>query len=173
MGVEEVAAAVESGNADLGFAVKSSDCNSPWLSYEPCYELDILLITPRDHPLARRRRVRPRSLCSSARERPFFVPRLDSDQAAGGLGVFKTQTRRVEAHSVETIRCCVAMGFGIGLIGVSPSHRPNPDFHERSMSHVLGRLTMCSIRKKGALASVAVREFVKIVKTMMNPPVNK
>ena len=40
------------------------------------------------------------------------------------------------------------------------------------MSHELGRLTIYLIRKKGALTSVAVREFVKIVKAMMKPPAN-
>src|SRR5262245_41858395 len=61
--VEQVPAAVESGQADLGLTTEQgTDRRSPWLLFEPAYELDLYLVTPKDHPLARRRRVRPRDL---------------------------------------------------------------------------------------------------------------
>ena len=42
----EVGAAMEAGEADLGFAARSIDHGSSWLSYESCYELDVTLVTP-------------------------------------------------------------------------------------------------------------------------------
>jgi DNA-binding transcriptional LysR family regulator len=170
---EEVTAVVESGDADLGFAVQATDPGNPWVSFEPCYELDVLLITPPDHPLARRRQVRGRDLCAYplVNSRTSFAD-PEVVRALEDLGAFETQPRRVEAHSVATIRHYVALGFGVGLIGVSPAHRPDPAFHERSLGRELGRITICAVRKRGALPSVAVREFVGILKAMLNPPSN-
>ena len=48
--------------ADLGLAAIAADPDHTWLLYEPCYELEIILVTPRDHPLARKRRVRVNDL---------------------------------------------------------------------------------------------------------------
>jgi LysR family cys regulon transcriptional activator len=167
----DVADAIEEGEADLGFAVHPIDPERTRLSFEPCYPLEIILITPPDHPLATRRRVRARDLCSyplvNARS-SFADPVVTGVLEA--LGAFNTQPRRVEAHSVETIRRYVTMGFGIGLIGVSRSHRPDPAFHERPMGHELGRLTVSAIRRRGSLPSGAAGEFVEIVKAVMNPP---
>src|SRR5947209_1448390 len=60
---EEIVPQVESGQADLGFTVDHGpSLDSPWLCFEACYNLDIVLITPKDHPLARRRQVQPRDL---------------------------------------------------------------------------------------------------------------
>src|SRR5690606_8361252 len=56
--VENVADAVKSGKAHLGLTLAAMvDVESPWIEVEPGYELDLLLVTPQNHPLARRRRV--------------------------------------------------------------------------------------------------------------------
>ncbi|HYT94010.1 MAG TPA: LysR family transcriptional regulator, partial [Gemmataceae bacterium] len=61
--IEQVPAAVESGEADLGLTTEqATDRRNPWLLYEPAYELDVFLVAPKEHPLARRRQVRPRDL---------------------------------------------------------------------------------------------------------------
>ena len=54
----------------------------------------------------------------------FADPLVESKLTA--LGLFKTGPRKVEASSVATIRHYVAMGFGIGLIAVSPAP-PRPE----------------------------------------------
>src|SRR5205823_1534371 len=65
---EQVHAAVEAGTADLGVILnRGANLETPWavsqwLEFEPLYELDIILITPSDHPLARRRHVQPKDL---------------------------------------------------------------------------------------------------------------
>ena len=46
--VEDLVASMQ---ADLGLSAVAKDVNNHWLFYEPCYELDIILITPPDHPL--------------------------------------------------------------------------------------------------------------------------
>ena len=50
-----VAAAVEQGDADVGISTEQEAGEpSPWLRFEPAYELDLILIMPKKHPLARR-----------------------------------------------------------------------------------------------------------------------
>jgi molybdate transport repressor ModE-like protein len=61
MRIEQITAAVESGEADLGLTVeRGADPPRPRLVFEPVYELEQFLVTPKDHPLARRRRVTPK-----------------------------------------------------------------------------------------------------------------
>src|SRR5262245_47738334 len=91
---DEIASAVESRQADLGLSTEKPA--TPWLECEPVYELDPLLVTPKDHPLARRRVVRPAdlrgySLLNSQQggfADPSIPARLDK------LGVFAKQPQR-------------------------------------------------------------------------------
>ncbi len=47
--IEQVPAAVESGEADLGLTTEqATDRRNPWLLYEPAYELDVFLVAPKD-----------------------------------------------------------------------------------------------------------------------------
>ena len=56
---EQVAAAVESGRADLGLTLRRSvDLPNRRPAFEPAYDLDLVLVTPKDHPLARKRSLR-------------------------------------------------------------------------------------------------------------------
>ena len=57
MNADQVAVAVASELADIGLAASGAADDDTWLLYEPCYELDMMLIAPPDHPLARKRRV--------------------------------------------------------------------------------------------------------------------
>jgi len=163
---------VESGEADLGLApFRGPHADSTWLVFEPCYELDIVLITPRDHPLARRRHIRPEDLCAY----PLVnSPNAQFHDAAitallERLGVFRTQPRRIEAYFAATIRRYVELGFGIGLIPGSPNRPLDPRFHERSMSRYLGRCAYYLVWRKGKLQSPAARRFADMVKTLMAP----
>jgi DNA-binding transcriptional LysR family regulator len=170
-GAETVEATVASMQADLGFAAVAANPDDPWLLYEPCYELDVLLIAPRDHPLARRRRVLADDLAEFPLvNSPTSFANRDLTRTLERFGLFNTQPRRVEAQSPAAIRCYVAMGFGIGLIAVSPLHQPDPHLLERSLADDLGRLTVYAIRRRGALQPDASREFVAIVKALLNHP---
>jgi DNA-binding transcriptional LysR family regulator len=62
MNVDQVAVAVTSELADIGLAASGPVDDDTWLLYEPCYKLDMILVTPPDHPLARKRRVRATDL---------------------------------------------------------------------------------------------------------------
>jgi DNA-binding transcriptional LysR family regulator len=167
--VEEVIAAVERGEADLGVTVPWPVPPSPWLLYEPACELDILLLTPKDHPLARRRRITPEDLCAfpivnaaeSFKDR-VMAALLDK------LGLFRTQPRRVEVSYVPAIRRYVALGLGIGLIAGRPSPKPPADLHERSMSRFFPRVTLYLVWRQKIPPQEPAGAFVEIVKETLN-----
>ncbi len=171
MRADHVEAVVASMQADLGLAAIAADPDNPWLHFEPCYQLDVLLVTPRDHPLARKRRVAVGDLAAFPLvNSPTSFANKDLARTLERLGLFQTQPRRVGAQSPAVIRRYVAMGYGIGLIATSPLHQPDQELHERSMADDLGRLTVYAIRRKGAIHSEASREFVAIVQAILGRP---
>jgi DNA-binding transcriptional LysR family regulator len=170
--VEDVTAAVSSGRADLGLTASClPDPDDPGLAYEPCYELDIVLVTPPDHPLARRRHVQASDLCAYP-----LVNALDPSQnpvmtaALNELRALRIQPSRVTAYYDAAICRYVQLGFGIGLTNRVPGHPPRPNLNVRSMSDVFGRVTVYLIRQKGAPLSEPAHEFAQTVKALLSRP---
>jgi DNA-binding transcriptional LysR family regulator len=167
--IEEVSVQVETGQADLGFTDDArTHTDSPSLVFEPCYLLDSVLVTPPDHPLARRRWVRPHDL----RPYPFVnAPTAIGDPAVTGkledLGVFRTEPRRIEAYFAAAIRRYVALGFGIGLVGRPPTQRPDKDLHERVMTAEFGPIPIYLVRRKTTLIPQGAGPFIDTVKAVM------
>lgn len=169
MRMEEIPEAIEKGRADLGLTTTSSpDPGSAWVAFEPAYELEVVLITPKDHPLARRRTVRARDVA----EYPLVnAPPGILDPSIGialkMLNAFQTEPRRVEAAYSAAILRYVELGFGIGLTLRVPSHQSDPKFHERSLSRELGRVQVHFVWRKGALIAPHARAFADLVKQML------
>jgi DNA-binding transcriptional LysR family regulator len=169
---EDVSKEVEAGNADVGLVgMPQPQGDDPWLEYELCYEVDTVLITPQDHPLARRRYVRPCDL------RPY--PLVNSPNAFRDpairillekLGLFRTQPRHVEAFFTATIQRYVELGFGIGLIPRLPSFNTYPNLHQRVMSQYFGRAGYFLIWRKGELRPPAAVAFAASVRAQLNKP---
>jgi DNA-binding transcriptional LysR family regulator len=167
MGVDKVAAAVESGEADLGLTPERPAADNPWLTFEPAYELDLILVTPRDHPLARKRRVRPEDLLDyPVVNSPQGIPDPVIAAALQKLGVFQTQPRRLEAFYTGVIRHYVAQGYGIGFVVGLPDRAATAHLHERSMSQHFGRVTIYQLLRKGALPGHA-QLFAELVRSQL------
>jgi DNA-binding transcriptional LysR family regulator len=167
--IEQIPALVEAGEADLGLTTeRASDPPSPWLVFEPCYELELFLVTPRDHPLARRRRFRPEDLLAYPFvNAPDGIPCPAVTAQLNKLGVFRTEPRRVEGYYTAVIRRYVEMGFGIGLIVGLPTHRPPGNLHERCVSQHFGRLTMNLVFRAGGLEYEPARGFAQTLRELM------
>jgi molybdate transport repressor ModE-like protein len=174
---DQVHAQVEAGEADLGLVQSRSRevlnplAVSPWLEYEPLYEVDVVLITPEDHPLARRRRVLP---CDLASYPLVNLPRALLEPEAIAMlekaRVNQPQPQIVEAFFVSTVCRYVELGFGIGLIPVIPGRPRAVTLHERVMSRHFGRPTIYQLRRKGTLVSRAAAAFTAIVKARLRRP---
>jgi DNA-binding transcriptional LysR family regulator len=166
---------VESGAADLGLVLGRSGnleepwMTSPWLEFEPLYDMDIVLITPRDHPLARQRRVVPQDL----RGYPLVnAPQAMVDPVALAVlknaGVLDSTPHLVETLFFAGICRYVELGFGIGLIPMLPDYRLGPKLHVRVMSQYFGKPTVHALRRKDAPSTQGVAAFTEIVKERLN-----
>jgi molybdate transport repressor ModE-like protein len=171
VGTWEVLTAVESGDADLGVTpARKSTSRHPGLRFEPAYELDVILVTPRDHPLARRRRITPKDLLGFPLvNAPNSWPDPVTRAALEKLGVFETEPRRVEAVYTATIRRCVELGFGIGLVIGLPAHACHPELHQRSLSRYFGCLTVNLVWREGAESAFA-SDFAELLRTQLQRP---
>lgn len=164
---DHVARVVEAGMATIGFTPHLENRRHfSNLVFERWYELEIVLITPRDHPLARKRQIRPEDL------RPYAL--IDAWNALRDtpahpilvrLGLYDTQPRWVEARHAEVIRRCVEVGLGIALVTGVASETVHPHLHERVLSRVFGRSTVYLVRRKGTYEHPAVGAFAQAVRT--------
>lgn len=166
MGTEQVTAAVQLEQVDLGVTTdRGPTPASPWLEFEPAYDLDLFLVTPRNHPLARRRTVVPADLLPyPLLNAPHSMPDPMMNAALDKLGLFHTEPRRVEVSYTAAIRHYVAMGFGIGLVVGLPSRPMSRTLHERSMSRHFGRVTVNLVWRKGTQRNDGARLFADILK---------
>jgi DNA-binding transcriptional LysR family regulator len=167
---DQIVRAVEAREADLGLTTEQATMPpSPWLEFEPIYELDPILITPKKHPLARRRTVRPKDLLGYPlvnSQRGGFADRAIA-ATLDKLGVFQKQPQRVEAIYTAVIRRYVELGFGIGIVPGLPERTPLPHLHERSMSRHFGRVAINLVWRKGTLRNESIRAFADIVKELL------
>jgi molybdate transport repressor ModE-like protein len=163
--------AVESGEADLGLTgtfVREED--HPLLSCRRCYEVDVALITPKNHPLARKARVRPADLlpypivnsAESFRD-PAINLRLQE------CGLLDGRSGPVEGGSGMVVRRYVELGYGIGLIGLSPRHHHLPGLHHRSMSEFFGTVSVYLVARKQPKRKSLVNALSQWIRTRMSP----
>jgi DNA-binding transcriptional LysR family regulator len=173
----EAEASVAAGEADLGVLPPSSADPSrpwesnPWLEWEPAYEIDVVLVTPPDHPLARRRRVTPDDLAGlpfANAPQAFSEPGIQ--RLVGQLGAFEPHPCRIDAQFAATSREYVRRGFGVALVTRSPARPPDPDLHERDMSEFFGRAAACFVRRKGAPATAEADDFRAVVRESLATP---
>jgi DNA-binding transcriptional LysR family regulator len=170
---DEVAQRVDQGACDLGF---SELCGpgpaNPRLSYEASYELDVLLIVPRRHPLARARRIDPRAI---GRHPMVTSPGALGDPAVRSRlhkhNVFATPAK-VESFTAAGVRRYVELGFGIGIIGghlSAPLRRSLAlqGLAAHSLNAAFGRITIYAIRRTDALRHELHEEFVRVVRSCM------
>lgn len=171
LGTEAMIAAVEAGDADMGLSSNRNRMvdQHPWLVFDPAYELDVFLITPKDHPLARRRHVRPRDLLDYPLiNSPQGMPDPTLKAALDKLGIFRTGPRRVEAVYTTVIRRYVELGYGIGLVLGIPGHKsPSRRLHERSMSRFFGRVTLYLVSRKG-VTTASHQAFAQVIRGVRN-----
>lgn len=111
----EVAAYVAHGEATFGFATEALALN-PALVTMAIYPWHHCLVVPRDHPLARKRRVDAKTLAQQplVTYTPEFAGRRKVDEAFTKLGLRPEVV--LEAIDSDVIKEYVILGVGVGLI---------------------------------------------------------
>jgi DNA-binding transcriptional LysR family regulator len=176
VGDEHVTEMVSSGEVDLGLtggratAAAGPWGHSPWLASETVYELDIALITPKEHPLARRRTIRPEDLrgyplvnAMDAFPDPAVMAVLDK------ADVLLDHQHRINAFFAATLCRYVELGFGIGLVVAQPHYKLRPNLHERVMTRFFGKVKIYGWRRKGAPRDSSADAFLDMVRAALNP----
>lgn len=164
----QVAEAIESGSADFGVTTQSlSQPAAPGIRIESGYELDTLLVTAKDHPLARKRSVDPADLrkypmISSQHtfsDEPEITAMLDRTR------IFEGPPPLVEPVLAATVRTYVERNFGIALLYGQPSRRPKATLHERSMSRHFGRIAVRFIFRAGTANEQLVQALAETIRS--------
>ena len=168
---DQILAVVEAGEADVGLLHdRGPDLVrlNPWLEFKPVYDVDITLVTPVDHPLARRRTIRPADLA----DYPLLnglrgIPDLTVTAVLDKAGVSLSEPKLVEAIFTTTVCQYVRMGFGIGLIFSSSLSAPHPGLHHRVMNRHFGGTVVYQVRRKGAPPVQSVIAFMDVVRDQL------
>lgn len=166
----EVAALVESGEATLGFTTYIEDRDHfPHLYFDPWYELQMILLTPLGHPLARKQRVRAQDL------QPYPLVNAVTalcnthvHSALVKLGLYQTEPRWVEAHHAAIIGPLVEKGLGIALLPGLWPRQANPRLHECVMP-CFGPIPVYLIRRRDIHPHPAVSAFAEEVRRQLAP----
>lgn len=162
---EQVIADVEARRADIGFTpTLLSESQQRTLLAEHCYAVEARLITPKNHPLARRRTLQPRDL------RPY--PIVNSPAAYPSSNIRAVLDRHgvvqakylVHADYTASIRRFVELGCGIGLVYAVPSAPPRSGLHERSLRRYFSDVTIHVIRRQGSFLSATAEAFISLVR---------
>lgn len=166
----EVAALVDSGEASLGFTTYIENRDQfPHLSFDPWFELEMILLTPLDHPLARLRRVRPEDLKPYPLvNAPTALCNTHVHSTLVKLGLYRTEPRWVEAHHAAIIRPYVERGLGIALLPGLWPREPPPRLNERSMP-CFGPILVYLVRRCGIHPHDAVNAFAEEVRRQLAP----
>jgi DNA-binding transcriptional LysR family regulator len=157
-----VADAVESGEADLGLTANPFRPETrPMLSCALSGRVEVALIAPRDHPVARLRSVGPRDLgrwpLVNSRE-SFRDPSINAKLEH--YDAFRARPRRVEAFAGDTIEEYVRRGYGLGVIAVWRSRTGLPGLWQRPMGRWFGRVSVYVVTKKRPKREGLVRDFM-------------
>jgi DNA-binding transcriptional LysR family regulator len=166
----QVTEAIETGEADLGLSLeKGIDPPRPTLIFEPGYDLHHYLVTPPDHPLAKRRTLKLEDLAeyplvNSPRSFPNRVMKAALEEA----GVFK-KPRRVEAFYAAVTRRYVELGYGIGLVlGLPDRPQTTNGLHERSMAKLVAPETIHLVRRKTELPNEPLRALMRTIASVLS-----
>ncbi|MCE9565706.1 MAG: LysR family transcriptional regulator [Planctomycetes bacterium] len=169
METNEVAPAVDAGQAELGFTPAASNpAVFPRLTCTRWYDLDVLLVMRPDHPLATRRIVRVKDLSKY----PLLFPRANLNDfpnpaALAAERLDEHQTQWVSARQASVLRRCVTMGFGAALLLGRAGQANNPELVERVMSNELGRAPIYLVRRVGVIHHPAIDEFATALRATL------
>jgi DNA-binding transcriptional LysR family regulator len=173
MSGKEIALAVEDRRADFAFSSDQlTEEQQRVLVAEPCCTLEIRLVAPKHHPLAKRRVVTPRDLLrypivntpGNYYYNTYLEPVLREEYASA------VAEHIVQAGFASSIRCLVELGFGIGLVPALPTTPPDERLHERSMSRYFSNMLVYLVRRRGAFTPPAGEAFIALVRDTLASP---
>jgi DNA-binding transcriptional LysR family regulator len=142
---------------EIDFGVRSLERVPPDLAYEPFLSSDRVLISTRNHPVRRARKLTLDVLS----KHPFVMPwRMSATRKRieRALGARRLPCRiAIEAGGWEIVKQYVAMGFGIAVIPEFCLERTDRGLAARSVRHLLGEDSYGLVFRKGRSLSLAAK----------------
>jgi DNA-binding transcriptional LysR family regulator len=164
---------VENGDCEFGNCLYRTDvAGNPVVHFERIGEREPALLTPKDHPLATKKRVNLADLVAYplVLAPPTNPWRKYIDLAFEREELLDRVHVAVETHNVHNGVECVRMGLGIS-IGWLSSQRPEaPGLHFRSLKHLFGVAPQYLIWKKGACLLPHLRAFGELFQKIFRNP---
>ena len=159
---QDVVRMVEQGQADLGVIFYDREApRSPNLDYERLFDLRFALLTPADHPLARKRRVTPQDVVRYpliiTPEGSFARRTLDQFLQRHDLG--DRVHIVMETALLDNMRQYVAAGLGIALAHIADEAEPMADVRVRSLDFKDEAISAGLVVRKGTHPSEPARAF--------------
>ncbi|QDU60393.1 HTH-type transcriptional activator CmpR [Planctomycetes bacterium Pan216] len=163
---QEVIRQVEQGQAELGVIfVDRGEARSPQLEYEFLRDLPLSLLTPKRHPLTRKRSISLKDII----EYPLIVPpegafaRRTLDQLLS-RGDLNQQARIVmETPLAEVIRHYVAAGMGVALLHVDEEPAKSA-VYRRPLEGWDEGISISLVTRRGAHAAEPVEVFQRLLR---------
>lgn len=169
---DQVVSSVASGQADIGLTTRAVPDVAPiGITFDTAYELETILLTPKNHPLAKRPNVTPVDLRKypllSSRytlsDQPELATMLDRHRAFDG------PKPRIEPFLAGTVRRYVAEGHGIAVVyGLQPQDKKSPlherQLHQRTMTKHFGRGLVRFVFRNGTVNEDAAAAFATAVR---------
>jgi DNA-binding transcriptional LysR family regulator len=165
----EILELVERGEADLGLTPWDRDApHRPALEYEPLFEQALLLLTSANHPLRRKKPLRPRDLI----DYPCIVQTKDTCDYQSLVRLLRQDDLAPEqlqvvmvSHTVDMTFRYVARGVGIALAHVHPrTCRSVPGVFGRVFDPKLEQLPFALVVRKNSHRSGLVEDFRRAVR---------
>lgn len=151
---QRIVDAVRSGEADIGIATESLARATDLLSF-PCYTWNHVIVTPRDHPLARAARPTLADVAASpiVTYEVIFTGRPHIDDAFARAGI--TPDIVLTALDSDVIKTYVREGLGIGIIAAMAfDERTDGDLVKIDAAHLFAsNITRLAIRRGVELRS--------------------
>jgi DNA-binding transcriptional LysR family regulator len=168
---------VEQGEAELGITAVpwSEQRRNPLVNFEHLFDMPLMLLTPKRHPLARKKKLRPHDLI----EYPIILyPEWTHDfQVLDRIlrqSNLQDRFRPVMiSRDISVTRPYVARGLGISLAHAGRSlARIMPDLNLRIFDPKLDPLPIMLLSRKGTHLPAPVEEFRQMVRSHFSDPAN-
>ena len=134
------------------------------LRYRAIYSHGLSLITPPDHPLARRDVITMRDLAGQ----DFVIPPQNMTTWRLISLVFQQHALqfevRLEVGSWEAVKRYVGLGFGIAIVSNVCLTDPHPNIAVRSLPDVFPKRTYGAMSRRGRFLSPQARRFLEMMR---------
>jgi DNA-binding transcriptional LysR family regulator len=169
--LEEGMRLIERGQADVGvLSYNPNDPPSPDLCIEELFELYFTLLTTREHPLARKKKVTPHDLV----QYPIITQHEGTHSRLALDRLLRRHQLAEQAHLVlesshfDVIRSYVASGIGVAALYLGcAAARAMPNLHLRVFDPGREGLPVALVTRRGAHLAPAVEDFRAIVRSAL------